>query len=127
MDWEYTIIYVHQPCCRSVDPTISIVQIPRSLRKVISTSLANFSTAWINVSNCVAKGATIAFIFLSASLEDILRSSNCDYKLFSLSLANSPEWWQSITSTKCFFGVLFSSDMLVLRLMIDIKEKSLVF
>ena len=44
----------------------------------------NSLTDWINVSNSVAKGATIAFILRSTSLEDNLRSSNCDCKLSHL-------------------------------------------
>ena len=40
-------------------------------------------TDWINVSNCVASGAIIAFILLSTSLYDNFRSSNCDWRLSS--------------------------------------------
>ena len=77
-----------------------------------------FVTNWINISNCADRGATIAFIFLSNSLEIILRSSTFDRRFYSPSLADSPEWWASPTSTNCLFGVLASSDMLLLWLVI---------
>ena len=58
--------------------------------------------------------AKIAFILLSTSLEDILRSSNCNCKSSSPSLAESPEWRTSPNLTNCLVGVLFSCDILTL-------------
>ena len=74
----------------------------------------SFPTDWINVSNCVTKGATTEFTLLSISLQDILRSTECDCKMSSPPLIASPGRWSSPISTKCPFVVRFPSDMLTL-------------
>ena len=71
----------------------------------------SFLTDSISVSNCVASEATIAFILLSSSLDDIIFSSSRDCRLFSTSLADSAEMCASPTSTNSRVDVLFPSDM----------------
>ena len=80
-------------------------------------------TDWINVSSCVASGATIAFIILSTSLDDNFCSCNWDCRLSSTSLADSAERCASSISTNRRVGVLFPSDMT--NFLID-EEKSSV-
>ena len=77
----------------------------------------SFFSDWNSVSNCVATGAKIAFIFMSISLGDIVRPRNWDCKLSSPSLVDSPEWWTSPTSTNCLVGVIFSSGKLFMSWM----------
>ena len=68
-------------------------------------------TDWISVSNCVASGATIVFILMSNSLDNVVLSSCWDCKLSPKSLADSAEMCASPNSRNCRVGVLFPSDI----------------
>ena len=92
-------------------------------------------TDWINVSNCMVTGATIAFNLLSTSLEDIPRSSRCDYKLCSPSLADSPLWSMNFDqlSSWCFtffrhaiFGLMEKTYVLTCGLNEYVEEKEVL-
>ena len=102
--------------CQNVDPMISIVD--RSDATFTSVNLLelfslSYITDWINVSFCVASGATIAFILLLTSLDHNFRSSSWDCTLSSPSLAVSTEACALATSTICRVGALLHSDIMV--------------
>ena len=84
-----------------------------SMERVEFFSLGSLSD-WIDISNWVDRGVTITVIILSISLKVKLRSTSCDRRFSSPSLANSPELWASPSSTNCLVGVGFSLDIIVL-------------